>query len=102
MLSKFQGRGPTLSFGHNKIKLFGEISAVEIPFFCPICLEVLANSLDVEAYTRVQCCRACENDFAEVNLEAWKGGQRPTQKQIEQKLKERNSLLFNRYVDTEK
>jgi hypothetical protein len=56
----------------------------------------------MEAYERVGCCRACEDNFAELNLEKWKNGWRPSKEDVILKKKERNSLLFARYVNAEK
>jgi hypothetical protein len=63
-----------------------------------VCECTLSNDVDAEAYLRVACCRKCENDFAEVDLDRWNSGWRPTQESISLKKKERNYLLAARYV----
>lgn len=101
-LLKYRNRDQTLTFGLEKeAKLILQINGNNIPTFCSICEAFLSNNLDVEAFYRVGVCRACENDFAESNLEAWNAGSRPSKEQIILKKEERNSLLFARYVDAE-
>jgi hypothetical protein len=100
--SKFLNKARTLTFGLEKdAKLILEIKENSIPTFCNLCESFLSSNIDVEAFYRVGVCRACENDFAEPNLELWKGGWRPTIEQVILKKDERNSLLFARYVDAE-
>ena len=71
-LSKYRNRARTLTFGLEKqADFFSSVKEIGTPFFCPICETVMSNSIDIEAYDRVNCCRACENDFAETNLKAW-------------------------------
>ena len=101
-LLKFQSRAQTLTFGLEKQALFiNNISLETVPFFCPICECSISNNVDVEAYLRVECCRDCENDFAEVNLSLWNSGNRPEKKEILRKLKDRERLLLKKYVDME-
>lgn len=101
-LSKYRNRARTLTFGLEKqADFFSSAKEIGTPFFCPICETVTSNSIDIEAYDRVNCCRACENDFAETNLNAWREGARPTTSEIQIKKQERNSLLMARYLTTE-
>jgi hypothetical protein len=101
--SKSQSRDRTLTFGlKNECLFINNISITSIPFFCPICNLAISNNIDVESYNRVKCCRDCESDFAELNLEKWKEGHRPDEIDVLKKVKEREEMLFKRYVNTEK
>lgn len=101
--SKYQSKVRTLTFGLEKqADFFSKIDEVGAPFFCPICDTVMSSNIDNEAYDRVFCCRACESDFAETNLKAWKEGVRPSTQDVENKKRDRNSLLAIRYLTTEK
>ena len=101
-LSKYRNRARTLTFGLEKqADFFSKIKEIETPFFCQICDVVMSNNIDTEAYDRVGCCRACESDFAEINLKSWNEGVRPTSQEIEIKKQERNSLLMHRYLTVE-
>lgn len=100
--SKSQSKVRTLTFGLEKeAKLILEINEDRVPTFCNICESFFSNNVDIEAFYRVGVCRACENDFAEQNLEAWNNGWRPSKEQIFLKKEERNSLLLARYIDAE-
>ena len=102
-LSKYQSRARTLTFGLEKsADFFSKIEEVGAPFFCPICDTVMSSNIDNEAYDRVFCCRACESDFAETNLKAWREGVRPSRQDVENKKRDRNSLLAIRYLTMEK
>ena len=101
--SKYQNRVRTLTFWLEKqVDFFSKVEEVGTPFFCPICDTVMSSNIDSEAYDRVSCCRACESDFAETNLKAWREGVRPSTQDVENKKRDRNSLLAIRYLTTEK
>lgn len=101
--SKSQSKAQTLTFGLKKKAPFFHATQFNCaPMFCPICEYSLTNSLDIEAFDRVGCCRDCESDFAEQNLIEWKEGIRPSKERIEAKIKEREALALTRYLELEK
>jgi hypothetical protein len=101
--SKLRNKARTLTFGLEKdAKFIYERKEADILSYCQVCECFFASSIDMEAYERVGCCRACEDNFAELNLEKWKNGWRPSKEDVILKKKERNSLLFARYVNAEK
>lgn len=68
-------------------------SSPEYPAFCNVCSVVMSTLDDTEAYNRCACCRNCEMCFFETNQEKWKNGWRPSLKQIEEKIADRQILL---------
>ena len=96
--SKFQDQDRTLTFGLKKsAKLYIENNA-EVPFFCPVCKIAMYSTLDEESFKRVSCCRDCETDFAEKDLEKWKKGSRPSVEDVNSKILEREILFTQRYI----
>jgi len=71
------------SFSISKIIVVNNIHFQEAPFFCPVCEQVLSNTLDIESYHDVKCCRDCENDFVDKNRVKWLEGWRPSKNEIE-------------------
>ena len=98
-LSKYHGRGKTLTFGLEKSVHYVPFAKDNsVPMFCPICDTCMSNNFDCDAYHRVGCCRSCESDFAEINLEKWDSGWRPDPIEVKRKIKMRNELLLARYL----
>lgn len=101
--SKSQSKAQTLTFGLKKeAKFFNRSIRSGVPFFCPVCEYIISNNIDVESYERVECCRDCEVEFAELDLIGWKEGKRPSKEYIKLKIKDREALALNRYLNMEK
>lgn len=94
-----QERGRTLTFGLEKSAKLYIKNEIEIPFFCPVCNFAMSTITDEESFRRVSCCRECEMEFAEKNLEKWKEGIRPSSEEVESKISEREILFTQRYIN---
>jgi hypothetical protein len=61
-----------------EVKVVGSLPPPEVPFFCPTCSALMGTILDEMSYKRSECCRDCEEKWADPNREIWLKGWRPT------------------------
>lgn len=79
---------------NNKVPLIKESTPSDVPFCCPMCEQVISNSLDTATYLDVGVCRDCEDDFVDGHRQEWiEDGWRPPQEVIIEKIKLRTKKL---------
>jgi len=57
--------------------------SLRVPFFCPICRNVMRGSKCNSSYYEYGCCMDCVIQFIEGRVERWKSGWRPSSEEVE-------------------
>ena len=63
----------------------------KIPLICPVC-DYMMSQGDIFEYKKHGCCEHCSLFLAQPNLEKWKDGWRPSKKEINRVIKNREKV----------
>lgn len=78
----------------DKIPIIKNSSPSDVPFWCPLCEQIMTDSLDATAYLDIGVCRDCESDFVDGHRQDWiENGYRPSEKIVIEKISLRTKKL---------
>lgn len=66
-----------------------------VPISCPVCSYMMRTYDDEKSYRNFGCCESCETHWARPNLQKWKEGWRPEQKQVDEKFQGRKKITVH-------
>ena len=67
------------------IKQKNDLSAAQVPIFCPLCGYLMNSTYDEESYKKNSCCDECSNVWVYPNAEKWNEGWRPSIEDVKRK-----------------
>lgn len=73
------------------LRIISDENYCKVPLTCPVCNSMMRKD-DIADYKKFTCCRNCTLFFAYPNKDKWKDGWRPSEK-------ERNRVLKNRETE---